>query len=328
MRDQFELSTAIAVLIPCYNEELTISKVVNDFREALPDSKIYVYDNNSTDRTFEVAANSGAIVRREFQQGKGHVVRRMFADIDADIYVLVDGDDTYDASAAPELINLLLSNNLDMVNGARVTEIKESYRPGHVFGNWLLTAIVAKMFGARFNDMLSGYRIFSRRYVKSFPAQSLGFEIETEFTVHTLELNLPASEVETTYKDRPHGSTSKLRTFRDGCRILYTITRLLKNERPLMFFSIIAMVLVFAGLGLTAPIVKTYILTGLVPRFPTAMLIVGLMILAALSFASGLILDTVTHGRRETRRLFYLLHAAPLPSECRKFSRSEDHAIA
>lgn len=302
----------IAVLVPCYNEEIAAPKVVADFKKVLPSAVIYVYDNNSTDRTFAVANLAGAIVRKETLQGKGYVVRRMFADIEADVYVLVDGDDTYDATEAPRLIQLLLEAKLDMVNAARVTDIKESYRAGHRFGNWFLTSMVAKMFGARFKDMLSGYRVFSRRFVKSFPAQARGFEIETELTVHALELKLPVGEVETAYKERPPGSVSKLRTFRDGYRILLTITRLLKNERPLLFFSALSVLLAGVGGVLVVPIVQTYLETGLVPRFPTVILVVGLMILAALGLACGLILDTVTHGRREMRRLFYSLHAAPV----------------
>ncbi len=222
-----------AVLIPCYNEEAAIAQVVNDFRRVLPEAQIYVYDNNSKDRTTEVARQAGAIVRREPLQGKGHVVRRMFADIEADVYVLVDGDATYDAESAPRMIQKLLDEQLDMVNGARVTEIKEAYRAGHRFGNWMLTTMVATIFGNRFKDMLSGYRIFSRRYVKSFPALATGFETETELTVHALELRMPTDEVETPYKDRPVGSVSKLSTYRDGFRILWMIGVLVKEERPM-----------------------------------------------------------------------------------------------
>lgn len=299
----------IAVLIPCYNEEVTVPTVVADFKKALPLAEIYIYDNNSNDNTVTVAVAAGAIVRNEALQGKGYVVQRMFADIDADIYVLVDGDDTYDAKKAPYLVQLLVEKDADMVNAARITDIKESYRAGHRIGNWFLTALVGMLFRTCFKDVLSGYRVFSRRFVKSFPANARGFEIETEFTVHALELNLPVAEVETKYKERPSGSSSKLQTFRDGFHILFTILRLLKDERPLLFFAGIAALLAVIGGGLAVPIIQTYLETGLVPRFPTAFLIVGLMILSAQSLACGLILDTVTHGRREVRRLFYLQHA-------------------
>lgn len=295
-----------AVLIPCYNEETAITQVVEDFRRALPEAQIYVYDNNSKDRTIEVARAAGAIVRSETLQGKGNVVRRMFADVEADIYVLVDGDATYDAASAPTMIKKLLDGQLDMVNGARVTEIEKAYRPGHRFGNAMLTGIVAWIFGNRFTDMLSGYRVFSRRYVKSFPALSVGFETETELTVHALELRMPTDEVATPYKDRPVGSLSKLNTFRDGFRILWMILVLVKEERPMKFFSLIALALGVIALALMTPILIEYFETGLVPRFPTAFLSMGLLILSSLSFACGLILDTVTRGRCEMKRMRYL----------------------
>ncbi len=295
-----------AVLIPCYNEEAAITTVVNDFRRVLPDAQIFVYDNNSKDKTMEVARAAGAIVRSEPLQGKGNVVRRMFADIEADIYVLVDGDATYDAASAPAMIKKLLDNQLDMVNGARVTEIQEAYRAGHRFGNWMLTSMVAWIFGNRFTDMLSGYRVFSRRYVKSFPALAAGFETETELTVHALELRMPTDEVATPYKDRPVGSVSKLSTYRDGFRILWTILVLVKEEKPMQFFSLICAVLGMGSIGLMIPILNEFFETGLVPRLPTAILSMGLMILASLSFACGLILDTVTRGRCEMKRMRYL----------------------
>lgn len=295
-----------AVLIPCYNEEAAIAQVVSDFRRALPDALIYVYDNNSKDRTSEVAREAGAIVRREPLQGKGNVVRRMFADIEADIYVLVDGDATYDAASAPRLIKTLLDNQLDMVNGARVTEIEEAYRAGHRFGNWMLTTMVSMIFGNRFKDMLSGYRVFSRRYVKSFPALAVGFETETELTVHALHLRMPTAEVETPYKDRPVGSVSKLSTFRDGFRILWMILVLIKEEKPMPFFSLIAAVLAALSVILIIPILYQFVETGLVPRLPTAILSMSLMIVGFLSFACGLILDTVTRGRNEMKRMRYL----------------------
>jgi hypothetical protein len=310
MSDDFK-GLEIAVLVPCYNEEVAIPRVVRDFRQALPTAHIYVYDNASTDRTAEVAAQAGAIVGHEPFPGKGNVMRRMFSDIEADVYVLVDGDDTYDASAAPTLVRALLDRQLDMVNGARVTEIKEAYRLGHRFGNRLLTGLVQVIFGKQFNDMLSGYRVFSRRFVKSFPAISSGFEIETELTVHALELRMKTAEMPTRYKDRPAGSVSKLSTIRDGVRILKMIGLLVKEERPLAFFGGMCLLLVLLSVGLATPIVLEFLRTGLVPRLPTAVLSVGIMLVAVLSMACGLILDTVTHSRRELKRLAYLEIRAP-----------------
>jgi glycosyltransferase involved in cell wall biosynthesis len=308
---------AIAVLVPCYNEEVAIPKVVADFRAALPGATIYVYDNNSRDGTVAAARAAGAIVRTEMLQGKGHVVRRMFADIEADVYVLVDGDDTYEAGAAPAMVRQLVDNQLDMVNGARVTEIEAAYRRGHKFGNAMLTGIVARIFGNRVTDMLSGYRVFSRRFVKSFPALAAGFETETEFTVHALELKMPVGEVSTAYKDRPAGSTSKLRTYSDGFRILRTILVLVKEERPLQFFSLAGAVLLVIGFGLSVPVLLEFLRTGLVPRLPTAILSTGLVLLSFLSFACGLILDTVTRGRKEAKRIAYLAIPAPGSSKAR-----------
>ena len=301
----------IAVLVPCYNEEAAIGRVVADFKAALPQAAIYVYDNNSRDRTADVAAAAGAIVRREPLQGKGNVVRRMFADIDADAYVLVDGDDTYHAPSAPALVAKLFDEQLDMVNAARKTEIEAAYRPGHRFGNVVLTTLVTAIFGHRTEDMLSGYRVFSRRFAKSFPSLSAGFEIETELTVHALELRMPLAEVVTPYKDRPVGSVSKLSTFRDGFRILWLIGKLVKEERPVQFFGIGALFLAILSLVIVKPVFVTYLQTGLVPRLPTAVLATGLMLLAFLSLACGLILDTVTRGRREMKRLAYLAQPAP-----------------
>lgn len=302
---------SIAVLVPCRNEEVTIASVVGGFRRHLPTATVYVYDNNSTDRTAEVAAAAGAVVSFEPFPGKGNVMRRMFSDIEADIYVLVDGDDTYDASAAPAMVELLLQKQLDMVNGARVSNIKEAYRFGHRFGNQMLTGLVMSIFGRQFVDMLSGYRVFSRRFVKSFPALSSGFEIETELTVHALELRMKTAEVPTEYKDRPEGSTSKLHTIRDGVRILRTIGLLVKEERPLQFFALLGGLLALLSIGVAMPVVIEYIHTGLVPRFPTAILAASIMLLACLSLTCGLILDTVTHSRREIKRLAYLAIAAP-----------------
>ncbi|TWB62141.1 glycosyltransferase family 2 protein [Nitrospirillum viridazoti] len=296
----------VAVLVPCYNEEAAIAKVVADFKAALPDATVYVYDNNSKDRTVEVARAAGAVVRTEPLQGKGNVVRRMFADIEADVYVMVDGDDTYHAASAPALVDRLVTEQLDMVNGARVTEIEAAYRPGHRFGNMLLTGLVTFIFGKRTNDMLSGYRVFSRRFVKSFPALAGGFETETELTVHALELRMPIAEVETPYKDRPPGSVSKLSTYKDGMRILWMITKLVKEERPMLFFGVAAILLALLSIILSIPIFVTFVETGLVPRLPTAVLATGLMTLAFLSLTCGLILDTVTRGRREMKRLRYL----------------------
>lgn len=301
----------IAVLVPCYNEEAAISKVVNDFRQSLPTAAIYVYDNNSHDRTVEAAKAAGAIVRTEPLQGKGNVVRRMFADIEADIYVLVDGDATYDAASAPKMVKALLDGPLDMVNGARVTDIAKAYRPGHKFGNWLLTGMVAWIFGNRIHDMLSGYRVMSRRYVKSFPALAAGFETETELTVHALELRMPIAEIQTPYKDRPVGSVSKLSTFKDGFRILWTIIVLVKEERPMQFFSLLALALTVISVVLTVPIISEFLRTGLVPRFPTFIFATGLLILGFLSMTCGLVLDTVTRGRREMKRMRYLNIPAP-----------------
>ncbi|HEY7642936.1 MAG TPA: glycosyltransferase [Steroidobacteraceae bacterium] len=308
----------IAVLIPCYNEAEAIAGVVRDFAAALPEATIFVYDNNSRDRTREIAAGAGAIVRTETFQGKGNVVRRMFADVEAEVYVLVDGDGTYDAASARGMVDRLLEQSLDMVNGARVPVAAAAFRPGHVLGNRMLTGTVALIFGDRLKDMLSGYRVLSRRFVKSFPALAAGFETETELTVHALELRLPIGEVQTPYRDRPAGSTSKLRTYRDGLRILRTIFFLVKEERPLQFFSGLAAALVVASLVLGTPVVAEFIRTGLVPRLPTAILATGLMIMAAVSFVAGLILDTVTVGRREMKRLHYLSLQGPTFRERRR----------
>ena len=301
----------IAVLLPCYNEEAAIAQTVAGFRAALPTATIYVYDNNSKDRTIEVARSAGAVVRSERMQGKGNVVRRMFADIDADIYVMADGDTTYDAEAAPQLVRKLLDEQLDMVVGSRVTQEDAAYRRGHVMGNKLLTGMLARLFGRSFTDILSGYRVFSRRFVKSFPVLSGGFEIETEISVHALELRMPVGEVETRYFSRPEGSTSKLSTYSDGLRILNTIVTLYRIERPLLFFGAIGGLLALTAVVLGIPLAVTYYHTHLVPRFPTAILATGLVILAALNGVAGLILDTVVRGRREVRRLAYLAHPAP-----------------
>jgi glycosyltransferase involved in cell wall biosynthesis len=301
----------VAVLLPCYNEEATIAATVEGFRSALPKAIVYVYDNNSSDRTREIAAKAGAVVRSERQQGKGHVVRRMFADIDADVYVMADGDLTYDPQAAPEMVGLLLAEQMDMVVGTRRHEEKDAYRGGHVLGNRVFTGLLAGLFGRSFNDIFSGYRVFSRRFVKSFPVLSSGFEIETEMSVHALELRMPVGEVETRYLARPEGSESKLSTFGDGWKILKTIGTLYRVERPVLFYGLIAVALLIAALILSEPLVVTYLHTHLVPRVPTAILVTGMTIVAVLCFFAGLILDTVTRGRREMRRLAYLALDAP-----------------
>nr|WP_317894397.1 glycosyltransferase family 2 protein [uncultured Sphingomonas sp.] len=301
----------IAVLLPCYNEEAAIAQTVAGFREALPDATIYVYDNNSRDRTVAVAREAGAVVRSERIQGKGAVVRRMFADIEADVYVMADGDATYDASVAPAMVAQLVGEQLDMIVGSRVEQHQAAYRRGHRFGNRAMTGILARLFGRSFTDIFSGYRVFSRRFVKSFPSLSGGFEIETEISVHALELKMPVAEVETCYFARPEGSHSKLSTYRDGWRIARTIATLYRFERPLWFFGALGLLLAAVALLLAVPLVVTYLQTGLVPRFPTAILVTGLMILASLCGFSGLILDTVVRGRVEVRRLAYLAHPAP-----------------
>ena len=301
----------IAVLVPCRNEAVAVGGVVRAFAEALPAATIYVYDNGSTDDTVERARAAGAEVHSEARSGKGNVVRRMFADIDADVYLLVDGDDTYDAAAAPELVARLLEGSHDMVSARRMSERSAAYRAGHRFGNRLLTALVARIFGQSVDDMLSGYRAFSRRYVKSFPAASRGFEIETELTVHALQLRMPIAEVPTAYKERPHGSESKLNTVRDGLRILWTIVILFKEIRPLPFFGLWFVLLAGVSLILAWPVFVEYVATGLVPRLPTAVAATGAMLLAFLSLTCGLILDSVARGRTEAKRLAYLALPAP-----------------
>jgi glycosyltransferase involved in cell wall biosynthesis len=301
----------IAILVPCFNEEAAVATVISDFRKALPTAEIYVYDNNSSDRTAAVAREAGALVRSERRQGKGHVVRRMFADVEADIYLLVDGDATYDAASAPRMIATLTDDHLDMVVGLRVDRLKAAYRPGHRFGNKVLNDFISMIFGQAFKDILSGYRVFSRRFVKSFPVLSDGFEIETELSVHALELALPVAEIETPYYARPEGSFSKLNTWRDGFRILGTILKLYRSEKPLRFFGTIAGFLTLVSIGLAIPLAVTYFEQGIVPRLPTAVLSMGLMILAVSSVSSGLVLDTVTRSRREIKLLAHLRYSAP-----------------
>jgi hypothetical protein len=316
------LQPAITVLVPCHNEALTIGQVVEDVRAALPDATIYVYDNASSDGTAEVARAAGAVVRSEPRRGKGNVVRRMFADIEADFYVLLDGDATYDAAAAPRMIARAIGEGLDFVNGARVAVALDAYRRGHRLGNFVLTELVRRIFGRQFTDMLSGYKVLSRRFVKSFPAMSRGFEIETELTVHALELRMPCGEELTAYSERPEGSVSKLSTFRDGARILTLIVTLVKDERPLSFFGLPGLLLMVVGVLLGVPLARTYFDTGLVPRFPTAILIVGLEIVGVLSIFAGLILDVITSMRQEMKRLAYL--ATPGPQVERAARGGED----
>lgn len=296
----------VAVLIPCHNEEQTIAAVVAQFQQALPHASIYVFDNNSSDHTIRIAREAGAIVNTVSEQGKGNVVRRMFADIEADIYVLVDGDDTYEAGAAPNLIEKLHSKGLDMVVGCRRSDERAAYRTGHRLGNTLLTSCVATLFGRPLADMLSGYRVFSRRFVKSFPAHSAGFETETELTIHAFELRMPIAEVDTVYRARPPGSTSKLNTYKDGLRILLTIGRLFKAEKPLPFFALGALICMLFALALALPLFATYVQTGLVPRLPTAVLCASIALLGMLLLSCGIVLDTVTRGRTETKRMAYL----------------------
>lgn len=307
------MSPRLAVLVPCYNEEAAIGKVVRDFREALPEASVYVYDNNSSDQTMARAREAGAVVRSEQRQGKGNVVRRMFADIEADIYVLVDGDDTYDAGAASRMVASLIAAGADILTARRIHSDAAAYRPGHVMGNRMLTGLAALLFDVRLADMLSGYRVLSRRFVKSFPLTAQGFGIETELTIHAVRLMMPMMEMDTRYKERPEGSVSKLNTWRDGFRILSTIGYLVREERPLIFFSFIFLLLAALSLIMGTPVVAEFLRTGQVPRLPTAVLATGLMLLAFLSLACGLILDTVTRGRWELKRVAYL--AIPGPHE-------------
>jgi hypothetical protein len=309
--DATQSPVAVAVLIPCFNEQAAIAKVIADFRAALPDATIYVYDNNSIDDTAIVARAAGAVVRTEVLQGKGHVVRRMFADIEADVYVLVDGDDTYDARAAPIMMKLLLERRLDMVNAARDTPAPTAYRLGHQLGNAILSGMVRHVFGRGINDMLSGYRVFNRRFVKSFPALASGFETETEFTVHALALHMPVAEVYAPYRSRPAGSHSKLNTFTDGLRILREIVTLIERERPLSCAAAITAILLALALALGLPVVIAFLHTGIVDRLPTAVLSASIVLLASLTLGCGLILDAVAHGRKELKRLSYL--AIPFP---------------
>ncbi len=299
-------SLNVAVLIPCYNEELAVAEVVAGFRASLPDATMLVYDNNSSDRTRQIASTAGAVVRNETLQGKGHVVRRMFADVEADIYVLVDGDNTYDPAAAPVMIRQLVENRLDMVTAVRLPDGQGAYRPGHRIGNRALSFLVCRVFGNRVSDVLSGYRVFSRRFVKSFPALATGFETETEFTIHALELRMPIGELVTQYRGRVTGSRSKLHTISDGIRILRTIMKLVKQERPLQSFGLTGAALLIIGLALGLPVVLQFLHSGMVPRLPTALLATGLVLASSLSFVCGFVLEQVARGRQELKRLAYL----------------------
>ena len=297
----------IAAIVPCYNEEVAIGTVVRDLKAAVPGIEVYVYDNNSSDRTSEVAREAGAIVRFEPRKGKGNVVRRAFADVEADVYLMIDGDDTYDATAAPEMIDLLLRENLDHVLGCREDDKDNSaYRPGHAQGNKMFNKLVGFLFGEPVTDMLSGYRIFSRRFVKSFPALSRQFEIETELTVHSMALRVPQREFGVGFKDRPEGSESKLSTFKDGFRILSLIGRLIAHERPMAFYSVLSLLFMLLALLLGLPVVWDFMLTGFVPRLPTAVLASSLVIISGLSFMVGLIQSGIQKSRREAMRLAYL----------------------
>lgn len=300
------MTPVVAVLIPCFNEAAAIGATVRDFRAALPEAQVYVFDNASDDATAQVAREAGATVRHVAQRGKGHVVRRMFADVEADVYVLVDGDGTYDAASAPAMLERLREGHLDMLVGSRQASEADSYRRGHAAGNRMFSAFVAWLFGRGFRDIFSGYRAFSRRFVKSFPALAGGFEIETELTVHALELRMPVDEMPLPYRARPPGSESKLNTWRDGTRIFFAIVRLFRTERPLAFFGWVSALLAAVSVGLAVPLLFTYLETGLVPRIPTAILASAIMLVAVLSLACGLILDTVTVGRQEMKRLAYL----------------------
>ena len=304
--------SCIAILIPCYNEAGTIGQVIAEFQSVLPSAKVYVYDNNSTDDTAAIATAAGAIVRREAHQGKGNVVRRMFADIEADVFILVDGDGTYEANAALALIEKLYTEKLDFVNAARKPTDDDCYPAGHRVGNWMLSRLVRWIFGPQFRDMLSGYKVLSRRFVKSFPAMSSGFETETELAVHALELRMPCAEMPAVYKKRPGSSESKLRTYRDGIKILMLIARLVKDERPLQFFALVGFLFIVIAGVLIAPVLVTFAETGLVPRLPTAILALGFVIIGILSFFTGLILDVTTRTRQELKRLVYLSLPGPI----------------
>jgi glycosyltransferase involved in cell wall biosynthesis len=314
----------IAAIVPCHNEEAAVAKVVTDLRAAVPGISVYVYDNCSTDATVDEALRAGAIVCAEPLKGKGNVVRRAFADIDADVYLLIDGDDTYDAAAAPAMIERLVSDNLDQVVGVRRGS---AYRAGHEAGNKALNLIVARIFGDSMGDMLSGYRVFSRRFVKSFPAVSREFEIETELTVHSLALRIPSAAVPIGFRDRAEGSESKLRTYRDGWRILNVILTLTRHERPIYFFGLIAALLGLVSGVLVTPVISTYLDTGFVPRLPTLFVASFLTVIGSLSLTIGLVLDGIRKSRHEASRLSYMRHPAVRDTYVRDPERSRHPAI-
>jgi glycosyltransferase involved in cell wall biosynthesis len=315
-QDMVKAEPRLAVLVPCYNEAMSIAKVVADFKAVLPAATVYVYDNNSKDATVAVARQAGAVVRLETHQGKGNVVRRMLADVEADVYILVDGDDTYDAGAAPAMVARLIEEGLDIVTGKREATGTAAYRRGHVLGNRLLTGLTGLLFGVHLGDMLSGYRVMSRRFVKSFPSAIEGFGIETELTVHAVRMLVPMAEVPTRYKERPEGSASKLNTYRDGLRILMNIVGLTRRERPLVFFGLIFLFFALFSFSIGLPVVFEYFETGLVPRVPTAVLVTGMMMIAFLALFTGLLLESVTRGRWELKRMTYL--SMPGPQDLRR----------
>ncbi len=308
-----QIFNRVAVLIPCLNEEASIVAVIEEFRQVLPELQIYVYDNGSSDQTVSKAKHAGALVRSHPIRGKGNVVRRMFADIEADIYCLVDGDGTYDAKTLPLMIEALTQQKLDMVSAIRELKSEKAYRPGHQWGNRCFTGLINRLFGTRDNqisDLLSGYRVFSKRFVKTFPVISQGFEIETELVIHALQLSIPYSEIPSSYYERKKGSSSKLSTYKDGIRILKMVCRLLEQEKPFLFFGLIALILFICGLSLGIPLIMTYLKIGLVPKFPTAILSTGLIVLAFLNFFSGLILHSLAVLRKEMKQLAYLSYEA------------------
>ncbi|MEW2404122.1 glycosyltransferase family 2 protein [Streptomyces sp. NPDC046862] len=321
------MNPTIACVVPCHNEEAAVGTVVRDLRSALPEADIYVYDNASTDRTVEVAREAGAIVREEHRKGKGNVIRRAFADVDADALLVIDGDDTYDASRAREMVDLLFDGPYDQVVGARRETVDGAYRAGHAVGNKLLTGAVRSLFGNEVTDMLSGYRVFSRRFVKSFPALSRQFETETEMTVHALNLRLPTAEVTVGYKGRPAGSESKLHTYRDGWRILKVILNLARRERPSLVHTVVAGLLVLTSTILGIPVIIDFVRTGAVPRFPTAILAAAIMTIATLVLLVGYVLESVMHMRQEQSRLVHLAYPAPRRSQRRAASEDADVSV-
>lgn len=298
----------IAVFLPCYNEEAVIASVIRSFQQALPEARVYVVDNNSSDRTGDCARATGVPVIVERHQGKGHAVRRAFSEIEADVYVMADGDGTYDVTRAREMIDLLVAERLDMVVGTRHTDSDNAYRSGHRLGNRMFNLVLRHLFGEKFTDIFSGYRVFSRRFVKSFPALSAGFEVETELSVHAIQMALPTAEIATDYFDRAEGTSSKLKTYRDGARILMAMLRLMKHVRPMMMFSVISALFVLLSLGIGLPVVYHFLEVGTVERVPTTIAASGLMLLGAISFVTGLILDSISHLYVTQKRLAYLMH--------------------